>query len=167
MFVLADHLWNQHKVKMADDDRQYFQCDQCTYQTPNRKTFANHMNSHNNVRNYICDQCDARFVTMTVLIGHQKHKHSTKDQHKVCSQCGYRAKTKSSLNLHIRVQHQLKGIKPYKCDYCDFKCATGGNCRKHIMGKHKGLPVHYTCDKEYLEKARNERKAGNTNQLFD
>ncbi|VDI22522.1 Hypothetical predicted protein [Mytilus galloprovincialis] len=152
---------------MADDDRQYFQCDQCTYQTPNRKTFANHMNSHNNVRNYICDQCDARFVTMTVLIGHQKHKHSTKDQHKVCSQCGYRAKTNSSLNLHIRVQHQLKGIKPYKCDYCDFRCATGGNCRKHIMGKHKGSPVHYTCDKEYLEKARNERKAGNTNQLFE
>ncbi|CAG2222717.1 KRAB [Mytilus edulis] len=164
---LQNHLWHQHKVKMAGDERQYFQCDQCTYQTPNRKIFANHMNSHNNVRNYICDQCDARFVTMKVLITHMKFKHSTKDQHKVCSQCGYRAKTKNSLNLHIRVQHQLKGIKPYKCDYCDFRCATSGNCRKHIMGKHKGSPVHYTCDKKYLEKARNERKAGNTNQLFD
>ncbi|XP_071151884.1 uncharacterized protein [Mytilus edulis] len=164
---LQNHLWHQHKVKMAGDERQYFQCDQCTYQTPKRKIFANHMNSHNNVRNYICDQCDARFVTMKVLITHMKFKHSTKDQHKVCSQCGYRAKTKNSLNLHIRVQHQLKGIKPYKCDYCDFRCATSGNCRKHIMGKHKGSPVHYTCDKKYLEKARNERKAGNTNQLFE
>lgn len=164
---LQNHLWNQHKVRMVDDDRQYFQCDQCTYQTPHRTNFVNHTNSHNNVRNYICDQCDARFVSSAVLVAHQKYKHSTKDQDKICSQCGYRAKTTSSLNMHIRVQHQLKGIKPYKCDYCDFRSATGGNCRKHIMGKHKGLPVHYTCDKEYLEKAKNARKAGNTNQLFE
>jgi hypothetical protein len=70
------------------------------------------------------------------------------------------------LNEHIRVQHQLKGIKPYLCPYCDFTCATSGNCRKHIKGKHKGKEVRYDCDKEYLEVAKMARKEGNTNPLI-
>jgi hypothetical protein len=83
----------------------------------------------------------------------------------VIYQCSYSTKTGQKLNEHIRVQHQLKGIKPYLCPYCDFTCATSGNCRKHIKGKHKGKEVRYDCDKEYLEVAKMARKEGNTNPI--
>ncbi|XP_063406813.1 zinc finger protein 91-like [Mytilus trossulus] len=163
---LQTHVWNQHQMKMAGDSRQYYQCDRCPYQTPLKCKFNNHMNGHNNIRNYVCDQCDSRFVTSSTLRTHKQWKHSSKEEDKICSHCGYKTKTSNKLNEHIRVQHQLKGVKPYHCTYCDFKCATGGNCRKHIMAKHKDLPVHYTCDTEYLEIARMARQEGNTNPLI-
>lgn len=40
------------------------------------------------------------------------------------------------------------------CRYCDFRSATGGNCRKHIMNKHKGLEVEYVKDTTLLEAAK-------------
>ncbi|CAC5369482.1 KRAB [Mytilus coruscus] len=163
---LQTHVWHQHNMKMAGDCRQYYQCDRCPYQTPLKCKFNNHMNGHNNIRNYVCDQCDAKFVTSSTLRTHKQWKHSSKEEDKICSHCGYKTKTSNKLNEHIRVQHQLKGVKPYHCTYCDFKCATGGNCRKHIMAKHKDLPVRYTCDTEYLEFARMARKEGNTNPLI-
>ena len=150
---------------MEDDHRYYYQCDRCSYQTPLKYKFNNHMNGHNNVRNYSCDQCDKMFITASTLASHKKWKHSAEED-KVCNQCSYSTKTGQKLNEHIRVQHQLKGIKPYLCPYCDFTCATSGNCRKHIKGKHKGKEVRYDCDKEYLEVAKMARKEGNTNPLI-
>ena len=158
-------MWNTHRIKMADDNRRYYQCDRCAFQTPLSNKFKHHMDSHNNVRNYLCDQCDAKFVTRTTLNVHKKWKHSSGESTKICNQCGYETRGLGRLNEHIRVQHQLKGIRPFRCPYCDFTSATGGNCRKHIMGKHKGQPVRYECDKEYLEVAKIARKEGNTNPL--
>ena len=103
-------------------------------------------------------------LSLAVLSGaHKMWAHS--DKKFSCPHCGYQTKTTQKLNEHIRIQHQLKGLKPYRCPYCSFTCATGGNTRKHIKQRHKGEPVTYLRDDHLLEAARVARKAGNTSSI--
>lgn len=98
-----------------------------------------HMNTHKQVRQFHCKICSHTFFTKSTLEGHLKVVHS--DSKVQCTYCEYKTKNKYHLKNHIRVMHTHRHIKPYKCPYCDFRCASSGNCRKHVMNRHKGLPV--------------------------
>lgn len=63
------------------------------------------------------------------------------------------------------MQHQLKGFKPYKCPYCEFRCATGGNTRKHVQQVHRGEIVKYIRDDSLLKAARMARASGDFSPL--
>ena len=98
-----------------------------------------HLNTHKQVRQFHCKTCGHTFFTKSTLEGHLKVVHS--DSKVQCTYCEYKTKNKYHLKNHIRVMHTHRHVKPYKCPYCDFRCASSGNCRKHVMNRHKGLPV--------------------------
>ncbi len=58
-----------------------------------------------------------------------------------CEFCDHVSADRSHLQEHVRVVHTHRNVKPYKCAYCEFHCATSGNCRKHCKAKHRDLPV--------------------------
>ena len=71
------------------------------------------------------------------------------------------------MNEHVRVQHQLKGLKPFKCPYCEFRCATGGNTRKHVKQVHRGQVVTYLRDDSLLTAAKMAKASGQNQPLIN
>lgn len=65
------------------------------------------------------------------------------------------------------MQHQLKGLKPFKCPYCEFRCATGGNTRKHVKQVHRGKLVTYLRDDQILNAAKVARASGQNQPLIN
>ena len=118
-----------------------FECEMCDYTTDNKARFRDHIKCHNSVRDLPCPHCGKLFMTKKCLRGHVVKVHNPKTL--TCDFCGYATADKSKLNIHVRVMHTQRGYKPYKCAYCDFHCATGGNCRKHVANKHKGMEIKY------------------------
>ena len=67
-------------------------CDQCDYQTTQRKHLVAHMKSkHANVK-YPCDQCDYKATQKSSLVQHLKSIH--KGVKYPCDQCDYEATQK-------------------------------------------------------------------------
>ena len=153
-----------HRVKAEDDKRKEYRCDQCDYVTLLKHRFRTHVNGHSNVREYVCQTCGKEFISSSTLRSHNQWLHWSKLYS--CTQCDYQTKTMQKLNEHIRVQHQLKDMKPYRCPYCGFTCATGGNCRKHVKQKHKGQEVRYIRDDDLIAAARFARQAGSHTSLI-
>ncbi|XP_029634689.1 zinc finger protein 99 [Octopus sinensis] len=146
------HMYRVHKTRAPGDNREEFKCPHCDFVTIFGHRYRIHMNSHNNIRQYVCEFCSKAFVSSNSLRRHKLWLHSSESLS--CPFCTYETKTKQSLSVHVRTQHTMKGVKPYMCRYCDFRSATGGNCRKHIMNKHKGLEVEYVKDTTLLEAAK-------------
>ena len=121
------------------------------------------MKSHTNTREYWCNLCNKSFITPSTLLAHKQWMHS--ENVFSCMQCEYKTKTRAKLNEHIRIQHQLKGLRPYKCSYCEFRCATGGNTRKHVKQVHPGFEVKYHRDDRMLRAARDARAIGHHEPL--
>ena len=65
------------------------------------------------------------------------------------------------------MQHQLKGLKPFKCPYCEFRCATGGNTRKHVKQVHRGQVVTYLRDDSLLTAAKMAKASGQNQPLIN
>ena len=65
------------------------------------------------------------------------------------------------------MQHQLKGLKPFKCPYCEFRCATGGNTRKHVKQVHRGRVVTYLRDDSLLTAAKMAKASGQSQPLIN
>jgi len=158
-------MYNVHKVQMRDDPRKILQCPHCPYSALLRSRFNDHLETHSEARAHVCPDCNKSFRTKCVLKSHRQWLHS--DKVFSCTQCSYQTKTSVKLNEHVRVQHQLKNVKPYQCPYCPFKCATGGNTRKHVMNKHKGLPVRYISDTIVIDVAKKARELGHVASLDD
>ncbi|KAL4218078.1 hypothetical protein ACF0H5_022815 [Mactra antiquata] len=159
------HLFNVHKVRADEDKRELLQCPYCPYTSILKYRYQTHVNSHTNTRKYECKVCEKSFVSANALRSHTQWVHS--DKVFSCSQCDYQTKTTQKLNEHIRVQHQLQGFKPYQCPYCSFRCATGGNTRKHVKQVHKGAEVTYIRDDDLLRVARDARATGHYAPLLN
>lgn len=151
------HMFRLHNVTIQPSKRKELKCPHCTFATLLRHQYQTHVNGHSNKRQYVCDLCGDAFIAQTTLRSHKQWKHS--EVHYQCKHCEYRTKTVQKLNEHIRAQHVLNGVKPYLCPYCDFSCATGGNCRKHVINKHKGQRVEYLKDKYMISRAVNAHKS--------
>ena len=137
---ISGHLYVVHNIKL-DRKMQVYECTQCSYRTTHRNRFQDHERWHRDVRDINCPHCDKKFTTMTSQRGHIKAVH--KPKHLKCVYCSYASSLVSQLKTHMRVMHTHPNHKPFKCVHCDFHCATSGNCRKHIMQRHKGLEVKW------------------------
>ena len=52
-----------------------------------------------------------------------------------CSQCDYKAKKKSMLEIHLAQKHSI-GDKWYECPYDDYKTKVKDSIAQHIINKH-------------------------------
>ena len=77
-----------------------------------RKNYARHLRAHNNERPFVCDVAD-------------------------CTQACH---THGNLQQHKRSVHE--GLRPYKCDQCDYSCARKETLRRHQQTVHEQQKPH-------------------------
>lgn len=76
---------------------------------------------------------------------------STREKFFLCNVCGYKAKTITRLNHHLRIH---AGIKPFSCSICEKRFTTDHSRREHET-RHLGTRT-FACDicgKKYVSKA--------------
>ncbi|XP_018334323.1 zinc finger protein 91-like isoform X2 [Agrilus planipennis] len=187
---LTGHLWRIHKIDMelyACDKCDYktfslgklnnihrpihseakpFICDVCNKGFKNSKQLRNHKVKHKDFLNktiQLCVECNKMFSDRRQLRIHMDSVHK-KLKPFLCSYCGYKGASKSSLRMHMRQhtgekpfsceqcsyttadhnslrRHKLRhtGQKPYKCAYCDYACIQSSTYKVHLKTKHPGL----------------------------
>ena len=111
-------------------------CDLCGKGFVNKKCFENHQRKHEDRENsskcrvsrpkiYQCEVCSSMFATRWLLKNHQQIHFG---ELYACNICGRKFNRRSNLKCHENI-HQ--GVRPYKCDICDYSCAHGSNLIKH------------------------------------
>lgn len=145
--VFSDHLYTKHKISVGRFAKDISVCPICGFSTAKKFRYKEHMNMHNNEREHKCSHCGEGFYSRSTLKDHIKWKHSN-EQFK-CNYCAFTGPTKYHVMEHTRYMHTHRDLKPYKCAYCDYRCNVSGNCRKHIMNRHKDREVRWikVCDK--------------------
>ena len=138
--VISAHLYAKHGIKL-EEHMKIFECNLCQFTTSIKYQYSDHMRVHYQMRDIPCPHCNKKFITRKSMRSHIVKCHKPKDYH--CSVCNYSSAVKSKVHEHMRVIHTHRHYKPYQCPYCSFRCATGGNCRKHVKQRHKGQEVRY------------------------
>ncbi|TRY74092.1 hypothetical protein TCAL_02585 [Tigriopus californicus] len=137
--------------------RNYVPCEICG-KIVNDASLPSHNARAHSEPTWPCDQCDKAFGTNWLLNKHLKSTHPTTSVK--CEICGLFLKSKGTLRSHMLTHAPAKfscrfcgkGLKtrlslgnherihtkenPYKCDQCQFACATSGNLLLHKKRKH-------------------------------
>ncbi|XP_064628070.1 zinc finger protein 853-like isoform X6 [Lineus longissimus] len=104
-------------------DRPLYTCDVCQKTYYNRSHFRDHVNSHNEVKNYTCPSCGKVLGHQSSLSRHMKdgkcvrgdEKKNKKDAAFVCQTCGDRFRGKSALLEHDKGVHKNRLFKCLNC----------------------------------------------------
>ncbi|CAK1599535.1 unnamed protein product [Parnassius mnemosyne] len=103
-----------------------FPCSICKKLLKSKPSYQAHMQRHNNIHNYSCEDCGRTFVTCSELINHKK-KHNVVKKIE-CQLCGYKTHAKKNLNIHLK---RHAGEKSFKCELCDLSFYTKGDLQRH------------------------------------
>ncbi|XP_052820659.1 zinc finger and BTB domain-containing protein 41-like isoform X2 [Mya arenaria] len=97
------HLISHRKIHTGD----VFRCTypDCQYSTPKQGHMTQHLNSHYNIRNHICQVCGKSFVVRGKLLRHERIH--LKDKLYKCKQCDYQTSRTDRMKLHIE-SHGIK-----------------------------------------------------------
>ncbi|XP_049882260.1 zinc finger protein 175-like [Pectinophora gossypiella] len=133
-----------------------FTCRKCDKVYKSKNAFTNHMCRPDRERpplekNYICDNCGAKFVRKASLLLHIKYEHGDGIAH-VCSYCDKRFYSQSGLKLHV-VKHTKE--KKYKCEMCGGNFVTKASLVYHVRTHtgEKPFKCKY-CDMRFLSTSR-------------
>ncbi|XP_049883285.1 zinc finger protein 668-like isoform X3 [Pectinophora gossypiella] len=126
-------------------DTDELRCAICTMDYPVFKLLREHMNVH--FRNYICDECDAGYVTHELLYRH-KLRHIVKETS--CSYCKKTFTSKDRAHRHVQLVHWK--IKKYKCNYCTERFEEFNSKLRHMKKAHnKNLELSCpVCDRTFI-----------------
>ncbi|XP_045781395.1 PR domain zinc finger protein 5-like [Maniola jurtina] len=137
---LIEHLQNIHEKPFHKDithqmltfkfDTEGLQCYICKNTFNKFKKLMEHMNAH--YRNFICEVCDAGFVTQRKLY-HHKVAHNTGTF--TCSQCPKTFPTFIRQRAHERQYHEL-GMLVNKCRLCNALFKNNRQKDKHLEKEH-------------------------------
>lgn len=155
---VAMHLWREHKI-----DMELLACDKCPqFRAFNRARYDDHMSKHKTERPFACLHCQKAFKQERHLKDHLVRNHGTprqfeKDQQQqfTCNLCNRGFKTQASLSNHVKTVHE--GLRPFRCQYCDFSSSNKSNLVIHER-QHTGEKP-YTCEHcDYRSADRNSLK---------
>jgi len=158
----------QH-MKLHSNDKSY-KCNHCGYLSSRKDRLHDHMCiKHDQIKNFVCDQCATVHGTARDLQDHYKIFHSPPiykcdeceyaNGHKTylyrhkqrfhinkkcynCSHCGYLSTNEASLHDHICIKHDQ--IKNFECDQCARRYSTAHSLQVHYKISHS--PPIYKCD---------------------
>ncbi|XP_044738951.1 myoneurin-like [Chrysoperla carnea] len=163
---LRGHLWRKHKIdielygcdkcdyktfslsqlnnihKRIHTDMKPFLCDICAKAFKNPKQLRTHKTIHKpsyKMCNFVCDLCNRPFACRRLLKLHVEGVHQQLKRF-LCNYCGYKANSKSAVQLHER---KHTGQKPYECEFCDYSTTDHNSLRRH-KSKHNG-EYSYRC----------------------
>ncbi|XP_033170624.1 oocyte zinc finger protein XlCOF6.1 [Drosophila mauritiana] len=119
-------------------------CDACGRVFQKHNALVDHMNAHNDVRNYPCPECPARFVQRSNRECHLKNVHRKAYLHS-CPEpgCEKRFQQRRERGQHVKTVHQKE--RNLVCDTCSARFSHPVNYRKHLAShgsaKSYGCPI--------------------------
>ena len=131
-------------VHMKRVERKKFKCDKCPYVTPVRSRLKTHSIVHNDLRNHLCTKCPYKAKSKDTLQGHIKSVHENL-RDKVCDRCGYATSNPSTLSEHKQTVHNT-GEKTFACDQCPYRAYMRKILMKHIKSVHVGREYKFNCE---------------------
>ena len=163
---IRKHLSAKHGYEMAQiqgscvsmRNKQYnpahriFLCNICDQVFRQKKSMLDHrMSIHEGVK-YQCERCPKKFAWKTALDSHIRDKHLFKYKMQ-CLKCNKTFVSKKGLDYHLRISCEEKPSvdKPFDCDNCEQKFASGDSLWHHKNTFHKGKRYNCTkCDRQFL-----------------
>lgn len=145
---IMQHLYSDHNKKLFMEVKNYMvpfkfdsdtlRCFICLNKFNRFKALLEHMNAH--CRNFICEVCDAGFITRTSLTNHAKiHETGTFS----CKFCDKVFSTLSRKKSHEKYVHG--GVMLNKCGHCNESFKDYHKKIKHMMDVHGVAPITLKC----------------------
>ena len=118
-------------------------CSECDYSSEAKVNFLTHLSKTHRIetpnRSLMCDFCGYRTYVPAHLKNHTEAKHNGRIFN--CNQCDFKTSYQMSLMHHKNIHDKDNWLQ---CDLCTYRCATSGNLKTHIDGKHNDTPS-YPC----------------------
>lgn len=109
-------------------------CSECGRCFRVRRLLQLHRDSvHRKLRPFLCSYCGHRASSQSSLKMHLRQH--TGEKPFACNLCEYRTGDHNSLRRH-KMRHS--GTKPYKCPYCPYACIQSSTFKSHLHRKHPG-----------------------------
>ena len=174
---LVSHMRNYH-----DEDQQKLSCDICgrAFRRHQKWSLLDHIQVHENKREFPCNDCPLKFNTLRYLKLHIKtvHEKRVRKDYK-CDTCGKEFRSNAKLIEHKYIH---SGQKPFQCTFCGRAFAQGGNLKSHSQkcseksqsqrcsenrAKKEGKAVAIEVDTLTKNNSRGVRKPDERNDLTD
>ena len=138
-------------------------CDQCPYKTSHKGNFLQHMQVHNDTRNYLCKECPYKSKTKDTLKDHIKSVHEN-IRDLVCDECGYTTSRPCTLSEHKQTVHN-RGEKEFSCDQCPYRAYMKKILVKHVRNVHLGREYKLHCEQCDFKSNRHSNLTTHTLQV--
>ncbi len=128
------------------------------------QSLENHIKGvHNNQKDFQCEQCPKKCVSLKALKYHTKYVHKTNKETHQCLFCEKSFGHGSILRRHISEVHANE--KPFQCDLCTYKTTTKTYLKKHSEAVHQKLKLFQckVCKKEFGFKSNLQSHAKQVN----
>ena len=116
-----------------------YACDRCSYSATTSGNLRRHQLIHNEVRQFQCSVCAAKFRQKTHLERHVNYKHQHKDIHYHCAEVTPDAKVRPQLQEEIADDHAQT---PLFCADCDFSAKSREELKQHEKLHNGGSEVN-------------------------
>ncbi|XP_023311817.1 zinc finger protein 366-like [Anoplophora glabripennis] len=138
---------NECNTKVKQDDKVFYKCDKCIYETRSESRFIAHRGRHeNDSEAYKCESCEYETENKKFFQKHRlRHKDSSETRMHRYGSCNYKTKSRCELAKH-QVKHKSASEgRLYECDICDFKTKRKFSFDSHYI-KHKNSNNRVECD---------------------
>ncbi|KAH8259935.1 hypothetical protein KR038_005317 [Drosophila bunnanda] len=110
--------------------RKHF-CDKCSRDFNSYNALKYHQYTHNQQRSHKCESCERSFYTQSALKAHERTREFRESHSDISKE--YFSTTSSITD---------SGVKPFKCEKCDFKFRQWGDLKYHIISRHSDIKAH-------------------------
>uniref|UniRef100_A0A183C620 C2H2-type domain-containing protein n=1 Tax=Globodera pallida TaxID=36090 RepID=A0A183C620_GLOPA len=117
-------------------------CRQCMKSLCSKRSYDEHMNIHNKIRPFVCEDCDYAAASQMTLTRHRQRRHTPRQEwHYQCPYCGEPYMEPASYRQHVLARHYGHSAT-FGCPYgdCPFKCKSSKAFRDHLR-KHQAVIV--------------------------